>query len=346
VQLALPQPKYADRTRHLQFLNDVVQQLEGAPAIAAATPVNAAPFSGTGGWDAIFTGEGQPTDQAANPLLNFEAVHPNYFETFGVTLVRGRAFTDRDRWGAPEVAIVSEDVAALTWPGEDPVGKRVKIGRIDSDQPWRTVVGVARRTRYRELTEARPTLYVPAEQFIVSAHRLVLRTTSPLAAVAALARDRVRAVDPEVQVMRVAPFSELLEAPLARPRFNAFLIGVFGVAAVLMAAVGLYAVMGAYVHQRHAEIGVRMALGATASDVRHLVLGEGLRLAALGAGIGLAAAFLVTRLVRGLLYEVDPLDPASMFAAALLLVAVAALASYLPARRATRFDPIATLRAN
>ena len=163
---------------------------------------------------------------------------------------------------------------------------------------------------------------------------------------AKLARERVRAVDPDVQVMRVAPFSELLDEPLARPRFNAFVIAVFGAAALLLAAVGLYAVMAAYVRQRYPEIGIRVALGASASDVRRLVLGEGLRLAGLGAALGLVGAMLATRLLRGLVFEIDPLDPVSIVIAALLLVGVSALASYVPARRAINVDPIATLRAN
>jgi ABC-type antimicrobial peptide transport system permease subunit len=174
---------------------------------------------------------------------------------------------------------------------------------------------------------------------------LVLRTASPLTLVARLARERVGAVDPDVHVLRVAPFRELLQAPLARPRFNAFLIGVFGVAALLLAAIGLYAVMAASVRQRYKEIAIRLALGASASDVRTLVVGEGLRLAGLGAAIGLASASAATRLLRGLLFGVHPLDPVSLLAAALLLVGVSALASYLPARRATQVDPASTLRA-
>src|SRR5437870_11102430 len=149
---------------------------------------------------------------------------------------------------------------------------------------------------------------------------LVLRTASPLPLVAGLAREGVRAVDPDVQVMRVAPFSELLDEPLARPRFNAFVIAVFGAAALLLAAVGLYAVMAAYVRQRYPEIGIRVALGASASDVRRLVLGEGLRLGGLGAALGLAGAMAATRLLRGLLFGVHALDPASMLGATLLLV--------------------------
>jgi hypothetical protein len=272
-------------------------------------------------------------------------VHPSYFDTFEVTLVRGRGFTAADGPGAPLVAVVSDDVAALTWPGEDPIGKRLKMGGAASAEPWRTVVGVARPTRYRELERARPTLYVPAEQFIVAAQMLALRTSQPLALVAGLARDHVRALDPAARVTRVDAFADLLDRPLARPRFNALLIGVFGGAALLLAAVGLYAVVATSARQRFQEIGVRVALGATARDIRALVLGEGLRLAALGASLGLAGALAASRLVRGLLFEVHPQDPLSLVAAALLLVGVSGLASYLPARRAARVDPAVVLRA-
>ena len=161
VRVELPQATYADDAHHRQFLKDVVAQLEAVSGIGGATPVNTPPFAGTGGWDAPeFTAEGQSADRAAtNPSLNLESVHPNYFATFEVTLVRGRAFAETDRRGAPEVAIVSEDIAALTWPGEDPIGKRLKLGHSDSTEDWRawrTVVGVARPTRYRELAAPRP----------------------------------------------------------------------------------------------------------------------------------------------------------------------------------------------
>jgi len=349
VNLALPKTKYADNARHRQFLKELVARLEAVPGIAGATPVNTPPFAVTGGWDAPeFTAEGQSRDRAAtNPSLNLESVHPNYFATLEVTLVRGRAFAETDGHGAPLVAIVSEDVAAGAWPSEDPIGRRLKLGRSDSTEDWRawrTVVGVARPTRYRELAAQRATLYVPAEQFIAAAEMFVVRTSSPLALVAGEVRARVRAIDPGVQVTRVAPFRELLQGPLARPRFNAFLIGLFGLAALLLAGVGLYAVVAAYVRQRYTEIGVRVALGATAADVRGLVLGEGLRLAGAGALIGLAAAAAATRALRALLFEVQPLDPTALLAAALLLVGASALASYLPARRATRVDPITLLR--
>jgi ABC-type antimicrobial peptide transport system permease subunit len=173
---------------------------------------------------------------------------------------------------------------------------------------------------------------------------LVLRARSPLALVAGLVRERVRAIDPDVQVTQVAPFTELLRAPLARPRFNALLVGGFGAVALLLAAMGLYAVIAASLRQRYAELGLRIALGATASDVRRLVLGEGLRLAGLGAAIGLVGAVVASGLLRGLLYGVHPLDPATLLAAAVLLVGVSAVASYIPARRAARVDPASVLR--
>ncbi len=178
-----------------------------------------------------------------------------------------------------------------------------------------------------------------------AADAIVLRSTAPARVVAGAARERIRAVDPAVQVMRVTPFADLLDRPLARPRFDAFVLGVFGIAALMLAAIGLYAVMGAYVRQRHTEIGIRVALGATALDVRRLVVGEGLWLAGLGAVIGLAGAVATTRLLRGLLFGVHPLDAVSMLAAVLLVVGVSVLASYLPASRAARVDPLTLLRA-
>jgi putative ABC transport system permease protein len=217
---------------------------------------------------------------------------------------------------------------------------------VSSRDNWRTVVGVARSTRYRELAQPRATLYLPARQFLVTAQTIVVRATTPVAAVAAAARDRVRAIDADVQVMRVVPFGEFLDKPLARPRFNAFVTSVFGVAALLLAAIGLYAVMAVHVRQRFAEIGLRIALGANASDVRRLVLGEGLWLASLGAIAGLAASIAGTRMLRGFLFDVHPLDPATLVASALLLIGASALASYFPARRASRVDPVAMLRAD
>lgn len=346
LDLHIPQATYSERRQHAQFLDEAIAQLETVPGITAATPVNVSPFSGQG-WDLPrFTAEGQNAEQAAvNPSLNLESIHPNYFETFEVPIVRGRAFTAADREDAVQVAIVSEDVAARTWPGENPIGKRLKMGGLGSREPWYAVVGVAGHTRYRELVSQRPTLYLPAAQFQMTATMLVLRTTSSLELIASVARDRIRSVDPDVQVMRVASFAEMLNRPLARPRFNAFLLSIFGIAALLLSTVGLYAVMAASVRQRHAEIGVRVALGASPSDVSWLILREGLWVAALGATVGLAGAMMAARMLRSLLFEVHPLDPPAMVAAALLVIGASAVACYVPAVRASRVDPLAALRS-
>ncbi len=345
VSLAMPQDRYTERGRHEQFLDEVVARLEATPAISAATPINAAPFSGVG-WDVpTVTAEGQDATQVArNGALNLEAIQPGYFDTFGVALVRGRPFSDRDRDDAQAVAIVSEDVAERLWPEQDPLGKRLKMGGVNSDDIWRTVVGVAERTRYRDLRASQATLYVPDAQLIVTAQSLVVRSTVSVSSVADVIREQVRATDPAVRVPRIAPFDELLREPLARPRFYTVLLGVFGVSALLLSAIGLYAVIAASVRQRYAEIGVRLALGATPADVRRMIVREGARLAGLGAAAGLALAFVVTPLLRGLLYEVHPLDPAALVAATLLLLGAAVVASYLPARTAGRMNPLAALR--
>jgi putative ABC transport system permease protein len=343
----LPRDRYADPARRRTFHDEVVARVGAAPGIESVTPLNVQPFAGATGWELPrFTAEGQTADQVAvNPSLNFEAVYPPYFSTLGVAIVRGRDFTATDRSSAPSVAIVSDAVAAATWPGQDPIGKRLKFGGLDSPDEWLTVVGVAGTTRYRELVTPRPTLYVPAEQFMISAGRLAIRTTAAPGFVAGIVGDAVRAADPAVRVTRVAPYAEYLRVPLAWPRFNALLLGIFAVVALLLSAVGLYGVMAASVRQRESEIGVRLALGATAVDVRRLVLGEGLRLAVAGAIAGLALAFAATRVLRGLLFETEPLDPLSLGAAALALVGVALVATWLPARRAMRVDPIEVLRA-
>ncbi|HLG54812.1 MAG TPA: ABC transporter permease [Vicinamibacterales bacterium] len=345
VPLALP-ATYADRDRQQRFITDLVSQLETIPAIEAATPINVVPFTGIG-WDVpTFTAEGQAAERArTNPTLNLEEIHPNYFDTFEVALVRGRAFTEFDREGTTLVAIVSDDAARRTWPGEDPIGKRLKMGPPDSPDPWRTVVGVTAPTRYRELREPRATLYLPAAQMLGAARDVVLRTSAPLSLVTQLVASRVRALDPAVQVMPPRPFSDLLDEPLARPRFNSALIAVFGAAGLGLAALGLYAAMAASVRQRRREIGVRIAVGATARDVRRLVLGEGARLVGLGAMVGLTLALVTTRALRGLLYEVQPLDPIALASAMGLLMVVAGIALYIPTRQAGRVDPVTMLRA-
>jgi putative ABC transport system permease protein len=346
VDLHLPSAAYNERERRAQLLDQVLTQLEAVPGIAAATPVNVAPFTDRG-WDVPrVTAEGQTDDQAAtNPSLNLESVHPNYFSTLEVPLVRGRPFTAADRQGTRAVAIVSENIAAHLWPGQDPVGKRLKMGPVDGSGRWLEIVGVAATTRYRTVTAPRPTLYLPAAQFQMTATMLIVRSTASLELLVSATRDRIRAIDPNVTVLSAVPFSSYLDHPLGRPRFNAFLAGLFGVAALFLSTLGLYAVISAHVRQRDREIAVRLALGATGATVRRLVLVEAVRLAGLGALLGVAGAVAGTRLLRGLLFEVQPTDPLTVGSAAVLLLAVAALAACAPMRRAARVDVVHILRS-
>ena len=344
-ELDVPTALQGERRR--QFLEAVLARVTPVPGIDAATPVNSEPFAGDLGWDLPrFTAEGQSEAQvAANPSLNFEAVFPSYFSTLGVPIRRGRGFTPDDRKDAPRVAVVDDAMAARTWPGQDPIGRRVKFGGLQSKNEWLSVVGVAATTRYRELRTPRPSLYVPAEQLMVTAPRLVIRTSAAPGFAAGVVREAVRAVDPSVRVLRVAPYTDFMRRPLASPRFNALVLLVFATSALLMSAVGLFGVMAASVRQRRPEIGVRLALGATSEAVLRMVLGEGLRLALFGALAGLALAAFAAGLLRGLLFEVQPLDPASLLGAAVVLVVAALAATWLPARYATRVAPVEVLRA-
>jgi putative ABC transport system permease protein len=345
VKLAMPASQYAGSARHAQFLSEATAALAALPQISSVTTVNAAPFSG--GWSVPrFTIEGQNEElAAANPPLSLEAVRAGFFETMGVHIVSGRAFTDADRPGSLDVAIVSEEVAAWLRDSGDAVGRRIKMGVPNSSSRWLTVVGVAASTRYRDLAASQATLYLPAPQMLDVAQTLAIRTTAPPALVASLAREHIRAIDPNVHVMSVVPFARTLDAPLARPRFNAFLLNLFGVAALLLAGIGQYAVIAAYVGQREREIALRVALGASPANVRWLVLAEALRLAAMGAIIGLGGAAAISRLLRGLLYEVDSFDPITLTGAVLLLGAASVVAAWLPLRRAMRVDATAMLKA-
>ena len=335
----------ADRARHAQVLDAVVARVMALPGVVAATPINAWPFGGS--WDVpYFSAEGQDaTTASANPALNFEAIGPRHFETLGVPVVRGRPFSPDDRTGTTRVAIVSEDVAIRTWPGADPIGRRLKIGGFDSGEAWLTVVGVAANARYRELAAARPTLYLPAAQFLDTAERVAIRTAAAPASVAPLIRGHVEAIDPGIKVLQVATFATIVGVPLAQPRFHATLSGAFAIMAALLAAIGLYAVLAASVRQRDREIAIRVAVGATPATIRRLVLAEAVGLAAAGAAVGVAVAIAAAR------FAVVPVpgafadDPLALGAAVLLLLAAAVLAAYGPARRATRVDPIASLRA-
>jgi putative ABC transport system permease protein len=278
-------------------------------------------------------------------MLNMEVVAPDYFSTLRTPVLRGRAFTEADRPGAPPVVIVSESTARHLWPAGDAVGEQVLFG-AELDRTF-TVVGVVPDTRYRDLRDARPSVYFPLAQsfFPFAPTNLVIRTTGPPLTVVDELRRVIADTDAAVALAGAMPFASFLERPLAQPRLNALLLVIFGIAAVTVAAVGLFGVMMTMVRQRTRELGVRLALGATASDLRWLVLRRGLVIAAAGCLFGLAGALMTNRVLAALLYEVSPTDGTTLAVVTALLIAVAVFASLIPARSSSRIEPVVALRA-
>jgi predicted permease len=348
-ELALRYDQYDTPVKQRAMLEQLLPEVEAMPGVRAVTPVVAVPFSGTHGWDGRPVAEGQSAEDASkNPMLNMEVVAPSYFATFGIPVLRGRGFGEEDREGTPPVVMVSESTTRHYWPGADPVGKRLKLGAPDDPRtPWGTVIGVVPDTRYRDLREARPSIYFALGQsfFPYVPTTLAIRTSAHPATAAAALRRVIGEAAPGVGLASAAPFAAFLERPLAQPRLNAMLLAVFAGAALVLAGVGLFGVVAAMVRLRTRELGVRMALGATAADVARLVLRRGLALAAAGTGLGLLGALAANRLLAALLFQVGPADAPTLGAVALMLLGVAAVASLIPARSSTRIDPVVALRA-
>jgi len=348
VELSLPESITSSRPRLDAFYGAVTKRLATMPGMYSATVVLVPPFSGRNGWDAFFTAEGQTArDAAANPALDFQPVLPSYFSTMGIPIRRGRGIAATDREGTALVAVVSRSFAERAWPRQDPIGKRFKFGHADAPSPWTSVVGVVDDVRYRELTYPRPVVYVAwAQQTDKPPLSFVVARGAAGHALAARDVDRlVRELEPRVLVTSVATMRQRLTTSLARPRFDAMVLGVFAAVAFVLAAVGVYGVIAALVRQRTPEIGIRLALGAQSGEVRWMVMRSGLGLAGAGVVAGLAASLAATRVLGAELYGVHPADPLTMSAASLALLVAAALACGVPARAASRVDPLTALKA-
>jgi predicted permease len=343
-ELALRSDQYDTAPRQLAMLEQLLPAIRAIPGVRAVTPVVAVPFSGTHGWDGRPTAEEQSAEEAvANPLLNMEVVAPSYFATIGVPIVRGRGFSESDRQGAPAVVVLSESAARHYWPGRNPIGERLTMGRGGNTV---TVVGIVPDTRYRDLREARPSIYFPMRQsfFPFAPTNLVIRTERTHGLVVPALRRVLEESAPGVALASAAPFDEFLAKPLAQPRLNALLLAAFAAAAVILAAIGLFGVLSTMVRQRTREFGVRLALGATAARISRMVLRRGMIVAGIGVVAGLLGALIANRLLSALLFEVSPTDPATLGGIVVLLLAVAAMASLIPARSSTRIEPVTALK--
>jgi putative ABC transport system permease protein len=345
-ELGLRYDRYQTLDQVLIVLQGLLARLRGTPGVEAVSPVVAVPFSGTAGWTGRAGIEGQsPQEAAKNPMFSMELVTPDYFRTFGLRVLRGRALTDADRKGAEPVVVVSESTARAYWPSQDPIGKRLLMGG-SLDQGF-TVVGVVPDTRYRELRDARGSVYYPLAQsiFPFAPMTLAIRTIGRPAAVVSALRRLIPEAASGIVLARAEPFETFMEAPLAQPRLNAFLLAVFALAAAALAAIGLFGVMATMVRQRRRELGVRVALGATVRDIESIVVGRGLAVAGVGVALGLGGSVLANRLLSSLLYQTSPTDIPTLAGVATLLLLIAVLASLIPARSSARIDPAIALRA-
>ena len=345
MQLILSDSKYPPGPPMSNFYNSLMDRLAASPGLTSASLVSALPFS-TSNSSSSVTVEGlvlEPEDPLPEPNLNI--ISPGYFNTMGIALLDGREFTDGDGWSATRVAIVNEFMAETLWPDQSPLGRRVKLGQIDSEDPWLTVVGVVATVPQTRLElEPRMELYFPFTQNFPRAAYIVTRYEDIDSATAASTiRAALKEQDSSLPAVNIVPMESRLDSQLAQPRFSMLLLSAFAGVAVFLAVIGIYGVISYSVAQRTREIGIRMALGAQRQDVLKGVIREGMIPVILGLGVGVVAALGLTHLISSLLFQVEPTDPATFVMVSLAIFTVALIATLLPAWRASKLQPVTAL---
>jgi predicted permease len=341
--LSLPRAHYPDGPSRASFYRAVLDKLASLPGVTEAAAGVPMPFSGNGG-SASFRIEGRPSPPGdPGPHGDIGFVSPGYFSALHVPIRQGRVFTAADRQGSQQVAVIDETLARQYWPGENPVGKRIGRG---GPSGWAVIVGIVGHVKHSELAgeDIKGKYYFPIDQVPPPMITFVVRTPADPARLAAGMRDAVRAVDPTQPLSQVRLLNDMVGSSLAPRRFVVTVLAVFAGMALLMAVIGLYGIISYSVTQRTQELGVRMALGAKPGEILRLVIWHGLRLAGIGAVVGLIASVIFSRLLQNELFHVKAFDPLTFGLMAVVLVAAALLASYVPARRATRVDPMVALR--
>jgi len=353
MQMALPQSKYAEIQQRAFFFEQALDRIRRLPGVQSAGMTSALPL--TGNPDFGFTIEGRtPSAPGDVPQTGWRAISPDYLQTMGIPLRRGRYFSGQDHEKAAVVAIINETMARRFWSDEDPLGKRIKLGGPQRPYPWMEIVGIVGDVKHDGLdTLVGPEMYMPYAQTPFSqmpaglrfpAMSLAARSGSDHDSLAAAMRAEIKALDKDQPVTNIRTLDQLLADSISQQRFYLLLLSFFASIALILAAVGLYGVVSYTVKQRTHEIGVRMAFGARAGDVLGLIIKFGMKLTLIGALIGLAGALTLTRLMRTLLFDVSATDPLTFIVVALLLTGVALLACWIPARRATKVDPMIALR--
>ena len=345
LQTSLPRPNYADFVRRKEFYRDVVQRVETLPGVVAAGYATYLPLASSGG-GSLVTVENRPFDPKHMLIANVRVVTPDYFRAAGMTLKEGRLLKSSDGTDAPKSVVINQSMALTYWPDVDPIGRRFKRGQLQSDSPWWTVVGVVANMRQGGMdTPVRPEAYFSFEQAdFFAPDSLAVRTSGDPLSIADEVRQQIWVVDKDQPVANVLTLSELVDSSIAPQRMNTLLLGGFAAMGLLLAALGIYAVLSFAVTRRTQEIGLRVALGARRGDVLRMVLANGARLFVAGAAIGFAAAIALSRLLSHLLFEVTPGDPVSYASVIVIFAAVAFLACFIPAHRAAKVDPMVALR--
>lgn len=344
MKLSLPAAKYKKEPQRVAFYQELIKRVEALPGVESAAAITHLPLGGSNSSNAFLI-EGMPEPPPGQEFIGRNrACTPNYFHTMGIPVMKGRAFTDQDKAGSPPVIIVNETLAQKFWPNVDPLGKRMRIAGPLDEFPWAQVVGVVKDVKHELNIPTSQDYYLPHAQDVWSSMVLVARTRVEPMALAADIRQQVWSLDKDQPVFNVSTMEEVRSLSVSLYSFSSVSLGVFAGIALLLAAIGIYGVMSYAVTQRTQEIGIRMALGARAIDVLRLVVRNGMSLALIGVAAGLAGAYAATRLLASLLFGVTPTDLMTFASVTLALLLVALLACYIPARRATKVDPLVALR--
>ena len=344
----LPESRYQQPSRRFAFYKQVLERVNALPGVVSAAYTTSVPLDWRGGTNGISI-EGRSVERGVMYDANHRQISDDYFKTIGIALVQGRTFNEGDTEQSIPVAIINKTMAREFWPGEDPIGKRFKPSSPDSPDPWIQIVGVVADLKQMGAEKpAKPEMYMPyqqvADQPWYAPRDLVIRASVPPTSLVSAVISKVHELDPDQPVSKIRTMREVLGQEFGQRQTGTTLLGVFAGLAMLLAAIGLYGVLSYFVTQRIPEFGVRIALGAQRRDILMLVLKRGMGLALVGLGIGLAASFALTRLMRSLLFEVSASDPMVFGVIAALLLSVAFAACVIPARRATKVDPMIALR--
>jgi putative ABC transport system permease protein len=346
MKIVLPEPKYEEMERRSAFYTELVNRVQSLAGVRSAAVTSNLPLYRQG--NSISIGiEGQPAPPPGQErIIVTRIISPRYFDTMSIPVLQGRGLTEQDTETTPNVVVISETMARRYWPGEDAIGKRIAVGRIRKPADWIQVVGVAKDVRQFELNaEPKPQMYLTYRQAgFFDSRDLVVKTDVDPASMAATVRKAVWEIDKDQPVSNIQTMDQILADSIARQRFSMLVLAIFAAVALVLAGVGIYGVMSYSVAQRTHEIGIRMALGAQTGAVLKLAVGYGMKLVIAGIAIGLVAAIALTRVMSTLLFGVTATDPTTFTLISLLLIAVAVVASYVPARRATRVNPIIALR--